>query len=292
MQFRLMYPGFKPKAFTVSYDDGVIQDVRLIEIFNKYSIKGTVNLNSGLQGQEKFRDGLYQEHIDCHVMNFDDYPKLYDNFEIACHTYSHPHLEELSLSKQKDEVKKNIECLNKKFNREIKGFAYPYGTYNKDTIDVLNKLGIKYARTTKATYSFNRPYNFLLWNPTIHHRDPHLFEVMDNFFHSYDELGVFYLWGHGYEFALDDNFDLIERVSKVISSHKEIYLGSNIEICEYIKAAEMVYFKSTTSGYDNDIEEGYFFNPSSKDVYLITPQGNKLVVHPLERLNYHEQKQI
>ena len=33
------------KAITFSYDDGVTQDVRLIEIFNKYNIKATFNLN-------------------------------------------------------------------------------------------------------------------------------------------------------------------------------------------------------------------------------------------------------
>lgn len=37
----------KKKAVTFSFDDGVTQDIRLIEIFNKYGLKGTFNLNSG-----------------------------------------------------------------------------------------------------------------------------------------------------------------------------------------------------------------------------------------------------
>ena len=44
-----MYNG-KNKAITFSYDDGLTQDIRLIEIFNKYNLKGTFNLNSGLLG--------------------------------------------------------------------------------------------------------------------------------------------------------------------------------------------------------------------------------------------------
>ena len=40
----------KLKAVTFSYDDGVTQDKRLIEIFNKYGLKATFNLNSGLLG--------------------------------------------------------------------------------------------------------------------------------------------------------------------------------------------------------------------------------------------------
>ena len=40
----------KKKAVTFSYDDGVTQDIRLIEIFNRYGLRATFNLNSGLLG--------------------------------------------------------------------------------------------------------------------------------------------------------------------------------------------------------------------------------------------------
>ncbi|HNX14524.1 MAG TPA: polysaccharide deacetylase, partial [Oscillospiraceae bacterium] len=33
----------KKKAVTFSYDDGVTQDIRLIELFNKYGMKATFN---------------------------------------------------------------------------------------------------------------------------------------------------------------------------------------------------------------------------------------------------------
>ncbi len=280
MQFKLMYPGFKSKALTLSYDDGVIQDVKLIEILNKYSIKATFNLNSGLQGEEKFRDGKFTKNIDCHRINFKDYPHLYDNFEIASHSLTHPFLETLSFEEQENQIKEDVDNLEKIFSKKVSGMAYPYGTYNKDTLDVLTKLDIKYSRTTKSTYKFNRPYNFLLWNPTIHHRDPLLFDTLDRFLKTNEELGLFYLWGHAYEFALDDNFSLIEEFSKKVYKNEDIYLATNIEIYDYIKAAEMVYYKKR--------EKGYFINPSSKEVYLITQKGTKLVLHPLERLEYYE----
>ena len=38
----------KTKVLTLSYDDGVVQDIRLIEIMNKYGLKGTFNINSAL----------------------------------------------------------------------------------------------------------------------------------------------------------------------------------------------------------------------------------------------------
>ena len=41
----------KLKAVTFSYDDGVTQDIRLIELLNKYGLKCTFNLNSELLGK-------------------------------------------------------------------------------------------------------------------------------------------------------------------------------------------------------------------------------------------------
>lgn len=38
----------KKKAVTFSYDDGVTQDRRLVEMMNTYGVKGTFNLNSGM----------------------------------------------------------------------------------------------------------------------------------------------------------------------------------------------------------------------------------------------------
>ena len=46
------YPGGKHKVLTLSYDDGKIQDRRLVSIFNKYGIRGTFNLNSGLTSMD------------------------------------------------------------------------------------------------------------------------------------------------------------------------------------------------------------------------------------------------
>lgn len=46
------YPGGKKKAFNVTYDDGVLQDERFIDLLNLWGIKGTFNLNSGLMEGE------------------------------------------------------------------------------------------------------------------------------------------------------------------------------------------------------------------------------------------------
>lgn len=49
---RKLYPYGKKKAFNVTYDDGVLQDVRFVELLNQYGLKGTFNLNSALMENE------------------------------------------------------------------------------------------------------------------------------------------------------------------------------------------------------------------------------------------------
>ena len=48
MKVYVCFPEGKAKALTMSYDDGKIQDERLVSIFNHYGIRGTFNLNYGM----------------------------------------------------------------------------------------------------------------------------------------------------------------------------------------------------------------------------------------------------
>ena len=42
----MLFPGKKRKVLTLSYDDGVEQDIRLVEIMKKHGLKGTFNINT------------------------------------------------------------------------------------------------------------------------------------------------------------------------------------------------------------------------------------------------------
>ena len=46
------------KYFVFAIDDGTIFDKKVIEIFNRYGISATFNLNSGLQGFVWYKDHL------------------------------------------------------------------------------------------------------------------------------------------------------------------------------------------------------------------------------------------
>ena len=276
MEFRLLYPNFKQKAFTFSYDDGVLQDEKLIEIFRRYGFKGTFNIPFGWAGKEKLRNG-----IDCSHFLMDEKTRaLYTGHEVACHTYEHPHMEGLPLAEQRSQIEANVKALSSFFDATIRGGAYPFGTYDANTLQALKEAGLSYYRTTRSTYAFNLPYNFLLWHPTIHHRDPRLYETLRRFYEDETELGVFYLWGHSYEFALDDNFDLLAEICRSLASQKDLINLTNGEIYCYVNAATMVYYR-----------DGTFINPSGIDVYLQAGKAKQpLLVKANSRLPYLEER--
>lgn len=89
-----MFDG-KMKAITFSYDDGTLQDERLAQMFRKYNLRATFNINSGNFSKkgELLRGGVIVDHT---KLSVDDAKRVYAGFEIASHTLIHPNLDKLS----------------------------------------------------------------------------------------------------------------------------------------------------------------------------------------------------
>ena len=101
----------KKKAITFSYDDGVTQDIRLIELFNKYGLKGTFNLNSEFLGgfNTLVRDGQTITH---NKNKAEDVRHIYDGHEVAVHTLTHPFLPAIEDENENEYLKtlNEIDC--------------------------------------------------------------------------------------------------------------------------------------------------------------------------------------
>ena len=141
----MRFPGFKTKAVTLSYDDGKIFDRKMIEILNHYGVKCTFNLNSKYLNS----DG---------TVTTDEINGLYKGHEIAVHTYSHPHLENLDDAVIANEIIKDRENLEDITQKIIKGMAYPFGLNDDRVLNILRNCGIEYARTTRCTSNFSLPH--------------------------------------------------------------------------------------------------------------------------------------
>lgn len=212
------------KAVTFSYDDGVYQDIRLVEIFNKYGLKCTFNLNSGLMSPESvwYGDGVKVERMPPRML-----AELYKGHEIASHSVNHGNLVQMDSHTIFTDITQDIAALEKLFNCKINGFAYPFGATDERVEDVLSHCGIKYARGVVSSKKFDPPSDLLNISPTCRHKDEDIFDLAQKFIEmTPDTPQIFLLWGHSYEFDMQNGWERFEQFCHLIAGHEDIYYGT------------------------------------------------------------------
>ncbi len=240
------FPEGKHKVLTCSYDDGKLEDRQLVAMFNEYGLKGTFNVNSGLIDEER--------------IPLSEYKELYKGHEVACHTALHPTIARCASEHIVQELIEDRRILEKTLGTTVRGLAYPNGSVDQRIIDLLPACGIRHARTVKSTGGFGLPDNFLAWNPTCHHNH-NLLELGATFkdMHKTQYLYMMYVWGHSYEFSRDNNWNVMEDFCKLIGGQDDIWYATNIEIVDYMEAAERMQFSASGE---------FVYNPSAQTVWL------------------------
>ena len=224
------------KAITFSYDDGVTQDKRLVELFNKYGMKATFNLNSELLGKDGhlIREGMWVSHI---KVAPSEVRELYAGHEIAVHTLTHPNLAEVTDDEEiVRQVERDRENLSELAGYEVTGMAYPGGGVNftLHAAEVIAKrTGVKYARTTVCNYAFERQNDLYQFQPTVYHimEMDKMFELGREFLElESDRQQIFYIFGHSYEFDYHDTWKKFEGFLEMMAGRDDIFYGTNREI--------------------------------------------------------------
>ena len=257
----LRFPQGRKKVFTISYDDNTTQDERLIDLMKKYKIKGTFNIIPNWFAKE---DAVFPEGETYINVTEKKALEIYDDeyVEVANHGFNHIKMTSVPQILMMEDTVKCRQKLEDMYQRIITGFAYPYGWYNEELMNVLQGAGISYARTVFSTYEFDLPDNWLELNPTCHHADEHLEDLTERFLS--DEVTeasyMFYVWGHTFEFDQQNNWDIIENLfEKVSGKEDEIWYATNGEICQYHNAYKSLVF---SAGMDRA------YNPSSIDLWV------------------------
>lgn len=224
----------KMKAITFSFDDGVTQDKRLIEIFDKYGLKCTFNLNSELLGKPGtlIRSDVQINH---NKVDMSEVNQIYKNHEIAVHTLTHPRLpgcDDQEIIRQVEQDRLN---LSKLAGYDVIGMAYPCGGINNDdrVAEIIrNNTGVKYSRTITSTHNFDLQENLLRFNPTVYIMEREkMWSLAKDFLSAKPERPMlFYIWGHSYEFDIDNSWDSFEEFCKLVSGHNDIFYGTNREV--------------------------------------------------------------
>ena len=269
----MRFPGGLPKALTLSYDDGVEQDEKLIAIAEKYGLKGTFNINSGCFPPEgtTYAPGTIHRRMPLNRLK-EVYAK--SSWEIAAHAYTHASLVGLPANIAAEEVLRDRKELEDIFGTVIRGFAYPYGAFDDQSVEILRSCGICYARTVQSTRDFHLPKDWLRLQATCHHNDPELMNLAEKFVKArnwWDPM-LFYLWGHSYEFEANDNWDVIERFAQAVSGKEDIWYAANIEIYDYCRAFSQLVFNTAMTLCVNPTARDLWFAYGEKEVHV--PAGS------------------
>ena len=225
----------KKRAVTFSFDDGVTQDIRLIEILNKYGLKATFNLNSARLGTPGDDWVVEWGRIPRVMISASQVAKLYVGHEVAVHTLTHPNLttlEEKEIIRQVDEDRKALSAL---CGYSVVGMAYPCGGVNNDerVAEIIRKhTGVKYARTITSTHAFDLQSNLFRFHPTVYYIEDCFEEIVDRFLSlETDEEQLLYIWGHSYEMDAEYiSWETFERICKKLSGKADIFYGTNREV--------------------------------------------------------------
>lgn len=224
------------KAITFSYDDGVEQDKRLIDLFDRYGLKATFNLNSELLGKKNdlICEGIRIKH---NKICQEEVRQVYRNHEVAVHTLTHPNLadiaEDSEIIRQVEQDRKNLSRL---VGYEVNGMAYPCGgiNYTEHVAELIaNCTGVKYARTIECNYSFNVQKELYQFKPTVYHimEFDTMYELAKKFLESEcEERQILYIWGHSYEFDIHNTWEKFEEFLRMIAGKKDIFYGTNREV--------------------------------------------------------------
>lgn len=140
--------GLPPKSILITFDDGYKSNyIYAYPILKEYGFKASIFLITSYISDETapFDPTILQ------YMSWEEIESSKDVFEFASHTHNlHRQNEEKKghlISKPGEEVKVDLGKTRELL--KTKHFAYPYGHYNEETLEILQELGFTMAYTVK-----------------------------------------------------------------------------------------------------------------------------------------------
>jgi len=184
------------------WDDGVVNDIRLIELLRKYHGKATFNLNPGLmrEGRDVSRwvpvgEGGFHGFANGKV-GLNELRDIYADFTVASHGWLHLNANEHTAEEILKDAVDARHYIEDVFQRDCPGFAWPYGRYTPEACKLLKDAGFAYGRTTEYTTNVGATDAPLRLQSSCHFQDN---KFWDKFLDAKAKNGIFYFWGHSYE---------------------------------------------------------------------------------------------
>ena len=200
------------KYFLLSFDDGTIYDRRFVELLNQYHIRGTFNLNSGLEDFVWY----YEDRFPVRRQILAEIGDLYRGHEIASHSLHHHWLNTLTPPQISREIGEDCETLKKLFHLSEIGFGVPFTACGEREIRLIRKY-VRYIRLSEFADSFALPADE--YHIPIHglYNDPDIREKISTFAKNNLPVSLFVMAGHSYELEVLNHWEYMEELLTFIS---------------------------------------------------------------------------
>ena len=213
------------KYFILSIDDGTIYDKKVIEILNRHHIKGTFNLNSGLDDFVWYKD----DKPVCRN-SLPDCVDMYKGHEVASHSLTHPHMTDLDDDGIGYEAGVDKENLERIFNQSVTSFAFPFHDNEPRCISRVKAIGFTAIRISEFDLSFRFPEDpFHIRITSLDVKEA--VELFDKFIND-SEAELFVFVSHGYDFEFNNTYDVLDKLCLLVekSGVQSIYTRGLPEI--------------------------------------------------------------
>jgi peptidoglycan/xylan/chitin deacetylase (PgdA/CDA1 family) len=164
-----------PKTCVITFDDAYLNVwENAYPTLHELGMTATLFVVTGAIGGENTWDRPCERRI-LPLMNEDQLRHAQaEGWELASHTHTHPHLDQLDTASALEEIRKGKEELEQRFHTSVTTFCYPYGHLNQETPDLVRQAGFQGACTTQSGIATASTPPFLLPRIKVSYSDKYI----------------------------------------------------------------------------------------------------------------------
>jgi peptidoglycan/xylan/chitin deacetylase (PgdA/CDA1 family) len=140
------------KPVVITFDDGYSNQMAAFSLLKKYNMKATYYIIDGGAASNWCIGTNRNYSLNCGdgYLNVDQLRELDSSgiITLASHTVDHSNLPTLSIEQQRFEIIDGKHQLEAELGHSVHHFAYPYGSYNATTIQIVKEAGFTTAVST------------------------------------------------------------------------------------------------------------------------------------------------
>lgn len=224
------------------WDDGVINDMKVVELCRKYGAKATFNLNPGLMGDERGeiswcgtgKNAWNYHGFACGKLAKKDIGEVYEGFEVASHCWKHENADSMPAEEWIQRAISARKFLEDIVQKPCLGFAWPCGRTTPETAKALREAGFAYGRTTVNSRNITSCADTMLLPSNCHFQNNQFYSLYEAAKEAGEE--VFYFWGHSYEmYEYDKLWEQYEMKLQYISNDPDAQWANVVDIVPLCK---------------------------------------------------------